>query len=126
MRALLELRATEEASHSTERATGPQPCPLILWPEYYLGRVGSPRAARTFFRSLTWPVMTATTYILIISSVLQSRKAGSTWPLTMARTGAGILTGGDLGKTGGGRVASPVAVSSAGGGGESSAEACRH
>jgi hypothetical protein len=35
-------------------------------------------------------VMTATTYIFMMSSALQSRKAGSTWPLAIARPGAGI------------------------------------
>ena len=51
---------------------------------------GSPRAAPTFFRSLTWPVMTATTYILMTSSALQSRKAGSTWPFISSRPEGGI------------------------------------
>ena len=46
---------------------------------------GSPRAAPTFFRSLTWPVMTAITYILMTSSALQSRKAGSTRPFISSR-----------------------------------------
>lgn len=55
------------------------------------GEVGLGTPGRhTFFRSLTWPVMTATTYILMTSSVLQSRKAGSAWPLTSARTGGGM------------------------------------
>lgn len=85
--------------------------------------LGSRRAARTFFRSLTWPVMTATTYILMTSSVLQSRKAGSTWPLTVAGTGAaGISIAGALGVKGG-RVAEPAAGSGARGGGESSGAA---
>lgn len=55
--------------------------------------LGCPGATRTFFRSLTWPVMTATTYILSTRSVLQSRKAGSAWPLTSAKPAAGISAG---------------------------------
>ena len=119
---------------------------LKLWPRKHLGQesrpqpsrrrekgahagLGSPRAASTFFRSLTWPVMMATTYILMTSSVLQSRKAGSTRPLISSRPGGGIsavaAAAAAPGKTASGCELGRVAPSpSAGRGGESAREAC--
>lgn len=85
------------------RGTGPAPH-TQAGPDHLGGQRGLPRArrARTFFRSRTWPVRTATAYILMTSSVLQSRKAGSTWPPTTASTRGGILAAGALGRQGAG------------------------
>lgn len=106
MRAGLKPRAPKEPSPRTGRGswfrarltqTPEASWPSVPSPTFLAGDVsarargwGVPGAARTFFRSLTWPVMMATTYILMTSSVLQSRKAGRTWPLTISRLGGGI------------------------------------
>lgn len=62
--------------------------------------------------------MTATAYILMTSSVLQSRKAGSAWPLTIARLGGGISAAGAPGNTA--RAGVRLCLLEKGGGGESS------
>lgn len=148
VRAPLKPRAAEKPSQRAGRGTWSRARSLKLWPRKHLGQgsrpqpsrrwekgahagLGSPRAARTFFRSLTWPVMMATTYILMTSSVLQSRKAGSTRPLISSRPGGGIsavaAAAAAPGETASGCELGRVALSPrAGRGGESTREACLH
>lgn len=148
VRVPLKPRAAEKPSQRAARGTWSRARSLKLWPRKHLGQgsrpqpsrqwekgahagLGSPRAARTFFRSLTWPVMMATTYILMTSSVLQSRKAGSTRPLISSRPGGGIsavaAAAAAPGETASGCELGRVALSPrAGRGGESTREACLH